>query len=349
MYHTKKVRMKKLILLFLAIVCLSSCATIINSPNTKIKFFSQDDPIVFSVDKLPGQVFQTDTMLSFKRDKKPIELTIYRDSLPELHYTIDSRFSSSYGLGNLFAYYIGYLIDLTNKKMYTYPGGIEMEREWVTDSSQSDKTTRASNPESDGSSLPLKEQITIRQKHIPGKLNYTLYPLTVSSMNWEILDGRDIDNWAMGFGFDVNCYLKKQLRLQVGMEWMYHRTGGYREYFDYYSKNTVDLWLVKLQVGKPIYKNFWIDGGLQVNQSDYYVHKHFSTFDWNYSAWDYCYQRHEQKVNLGLALSLRYLFGRCALNLNYYPSFVSKTSTAWEMQYNHIISLSFSFAGSLIQ
>ncbi|TXD50886.1 MULTISPECIES: hypothetical protein [unclassified Polaribacter] len=110
--------MKKLALLLIITVFLHSCASILNGKKTLVKI---------STDNKSTIIFKNDTLLTSekqviiqpKRSKKPLKITILKDSLREDFY-FNRKISAVFGLNIMGVYGLGFLVDLTNNKRFTY-------------------------------------------------------------------------------------------------------------------------------------------------------------------------------------------------------------------------------------
>ena len=293
--------MKVRYLLILSLLILTSCATIINSPDTKVRFFSREGTIPFILNNDSAHIYHTDTVVRIQRSKEPLRVSIVGDSLPKTRYTVDSQLSSSYAIGNLFTYFAGYLIDLTNPKMYTYPGNIEISENSLSSFALTDyrlrKPTQVLTPDH---STPNPGFVTIKKRgpRMPGRLNLQYHPLGMASFDWQTYRGRDHDNWAITTALGINYYLSPGRRLSLQGEAMLHSTStcfgcGCEEE----SGNNAEVLLAKLQVGRPVYNNLWVDVGIQYNYSEYADYEYFPVYfhPLGYQVGKGCYHRYESK------------------------------------------------------
>lgn len=119
---------KKVSVYFIIILLLSSCATILNGKKTTIKISAdKESKIVFKNDTI--SINKTQTAIRPIRSKEPLELTILKDSLNE-KFIFKRKTSTLFWLNIFNNYGVGMLIDLTNKKRFTYKHNLH----FITDS-----------------------------------------------------------------------------------------------------------------------------------------------------------------------------------------------------------------------
>lgn len=105
----------------LIMVCITSCATIINQKTTELSVFTNPDTAFVSVGIKSDTCYLTPVKLKVPRASKDLLLTFKSDSTEKL-IQVESKFSPAFTVGNCFngAGILGYIIDLTNDKKYTY-------------------------------------------------------------------------------------------------------------------------------------------------------------------------------------------------------------------------------------
>ena len=105
--------------IIIIVLFLSSCATIINSKNCKLKIDStpKEATILYN-----DSSYKTPHIFTFPRSKTPLNFTLIKDSLKK-DITVLSSMNGSFLYGNLTFFYfcpIGYIVDFTNQKRFYY-------------------------------------------------------------------------------------------------------------------------------------------------------------------------------------------------------------------------------------
>ena len=116
--------MKQTPLILIASILLSSCATILNQPYTNVKVHTTEpSKIVFRQDTVKTANNKVD--LWAERKKETLSFVVMTDSITKT-IEVKSKLSTAFWLGNSFSGVgvIGYAIDLTNPKRFTYPNNI---------------------------------------------------------------------------------------------------------------------------------------------------------------------------------------------------------------------------------
>lgn len=119
--------MKQSIILLFVAIFLSSCASIFNLETTKVKISAdKKSKIIFNNDTI--SINKEPTTIRPKRSKKPLTLTVVKDTLQK-EFSFKRKLSYT-NLLNIYNYGIGFLVDLTNEKRFTYKKNLH----FVTDS-----------------------------------------------------------------------------------------------------------------------------------------------------------------------------------------------------------------------
>ncbi|MFM8743023.1 MAG: hypothetical protein ACKODM_06840, partial [Cytophagales bacterium] len=109
----------KSIFQFLAInFLLTSCASIFNEQQTIVKIYTTK-PSKIIVGKDTFKTFINKAKLTFKRDKKNLNIKVVADSI-EKNLVIKPKNSFMY-YGNILTYGLGFLVDRKKMKRYAYP------------------------------------------------------------------------------------------------------------------------------------------------------------------------------------------------------------------------------------
>ncbi|QOD61627.1 hypothetical protein H9I45_04035 [Polaribacter haliotis] len=119
--------MKNIGFIIVLILTLNSCASILNSSTTKVKISAdKKSKIIFKNDTI--SIYKKQTAIKAERSKKPLKITVIKDSLQKDFY-IKSKLSSTLLL-NVYNYGAGLIVDLFSSKRFRYPSNLH----FVTDS-----------------------------------------------------------------------------------------------------------------------------------------------------------------------------------------------------------------------
>ncbi|WP_294821773.1 hypothetical protein [uncultured Flavobacterium sp.] len=123
--------LKKLFALAVAL-CLTSCATIFNRKEYKLKVFSYDADIKAEIN---DSIYSLPAVVKVKRSKKDLKVTLITDSIRK-GFTVKASPNAQLIYGN-FLFSIGYpgafAIDMTTQKRFTYGKRIRLDKD-ATDS-----------------------------------------------------------------------------------------------------------------------------------------------------------------------------------------------------------------------
>lgn len=126
-YHIVMTRHITNIFLLVLVTTLCSCATLFNSKTTSVTIItSEPSKLIINSDTI--NYLSTCNSYSFERDKKPIIVTAFTDSVSKT-ISIKSRNSFAYWLNiypNLHLW-TGFYIDTKTKKRYTYPNTVYID------------------------------------------------------------------------------------------------------------------------------------------------------------------------------------------------------------------------------
>lgn len=114
----------KILRLFIAILILPSCATIVNTSYTQLNLYSKQDSAKVYFNDASKYSF-IPTRLIVERSKEPLFLTLEKGSVKET-IVIPSKLSPEFWIGNILngSLYVGYIVDLTNNKRFKYPNNV---------------------------------------------------------------------------------------------------------------------------------------------------------------------------------------------------------------------------------
>lgn len=116
--------MKKLLIILIGIIFIS-CASIINTDFTTINVFTVQDSTKLCIGNDTSNFRKTPTKIQVYRSKKPLKLTIKKDSINKSVF-IPSNLSGAFWFGNILNGTLpyGHIVDLSNEKRFTYPSSI---------------------------------------------------------------------------------------------------------------------------------------------------------------------------------------------------------------------------------
>ncbi|WP_435416206.1 hypothetical protein [Polaribacter aestuariivivens] len=113
--------MKKLGLLIVTVLIVSSCATILNGKTTSVKISSnKPSKIIFNNDTIA--INSKKTTITPNRSSKPLEITVLKDSLQQ-DFSFNKKISVN-TLLNVYNYGIGLIPDIYTKKAFRYPNNL---------------------------------------------------------------------------------------------------------------------------------------------------------------------------------------------------------------------------------
>ena len=121
--------MKNVVLYFIIFLLLNSCASILNGEKTVVKISAdKESKIIYKKDTI--SINKKQTTIRPIRSKKPLKITVLKDSLKEDFY-LESKLSEAFWQ-NILNYGVGMLVDLSTDKRFTYNRYLH----FVTDSIQ---------------------------------------------------------------------------------------------------------------------------------------------------------------------------------------------------------------------
>jgi uncharacterized protein YceK len=313
--------MTKYYLFLLIAIVLSSCATIINKSTVGINIYSDTDTIALCVNNETSKWHTTPAYIKVERSKNDLLLTAKNDTCLQ-QIPIKSRLSTAFVIGNIFSSVgvLGYLIDLTNSKRYTYPTSISIDMDSETNYVTYKKITWLK---------PVKNLLTFKISIPEGNHFY-------------LNKGNGYGN-AFGFlgisgGFEYYFNDKYCINMDVGgltdfivpFPAPYDVEGSYNRSFATYGD---------IQIGSD-YKRLHYDAGLQFTRTSYYERETVELFPEYIDTLKYS----KYQNNMGLALSAYYrLSKKINMGFNYYPSFIIMENNGMKYHYSHILFFELSF------
>ena len=310
--------MKKHVIGITTMIIFSSCSTLIHRRTTNIHVYSEIDSV--SICNINDTLwFNTPAVIVAKRSPNDLIILAKKDStIKEIQ--IRSKLSTAYWLGNLFTgIIIGYTIDRTNPKRYTYPRDITLNMKSSNNAETSYKPWL--NPVKGLLSLKLSipegNQFYLNKGHGYGN---TFGFLGISGG----FEYYFTDKYC--FNMDVGTLTNFALPFPLPVDY----AGSYQISSATYGD---------IQLGSD-YKSFHYDVGIQFNRTSHResdmdeLHPGYSNALW-YS---------KDQNNIGFALSTYYRISNgFNLGLNYYPSFISWDNSNIQMHYSHILFFELNF------
>ncbi len=132
--------MKKIPFLLFILLLFSSCATLVNSPFTKINLYTKQDSVkVYLSDS--SQFVYTPARLIVVRSKTPLEVTLEKQDLKKT-VLIPAKLSPEFIFGNYAnaTLLIGYLVDFSNPKRFKYPSKVYFDLDYLNNANLKYKT-----------------------------------------------------------------------------------------------------------------------------------------------------------------------------------------------------------------
>ena len=134
----------------------SSCATLIHQRSADVNVHSDTDSVKICINNDTTRWYNTPTWINVVRSRNDLLITAKKDHVQKL-IQINSRLSTAFWLGNMFSGIgiLGYAIDLTNPKRFTYPSYVTLN---FTGPNQSSTRQYKTWIESDKNPLSFKSQ-----------------------------------------------------------------------------------------------------------------------------------------------------------------------------------------------
>lgn len=316
-------------LLFILLL-FSSCATLVNSPFTKINLYTKQDSVkVYLSDST--QFAYAPAQLIVARSKKPLEVTLEKQDLKKT-VLIPAKLSPQFIFGNYAngTLLIGYLVDFSNPKRFKYPSKVYFDLDYLNNANLKYKTR-------------IEPQFALYQ-HSEGRKRDICCPRGTLSFKLSVPEGNSFvinkqTHLGKTFGFlgitcEADYYYKDKQFIGTGTGWLtdfiipipapvdysgeYERSFG--SYFDLLHGND--------------FKRFTVSYGLNFSKYSYYKRvtaevspEYIDTL---------LYSTHEKRA--GLSFSAVYRFNEySSAGIKYLPSFY--TFNPGEFRYGHFLFL----------
>ena len=299
---------------------LSSCSTFINKRTTTIHIYSDTDSVRICNLKDTASWFSTPVTMNVERSVNNLVLLAKKDTV-EKKFHINSKLSTSFWLGNTFLGpgVLGYAIDLTNSKRFTYPHYITLNLKSANNSIYSYHSWVA----------PEKGLLTLKLS-IPEANHFYL--------NKGYGYGSEFGFLGVSGGFEYYFTDKYCLNMDVGVLTDFIMPVSEPiEYEGSYDRSLATY--ADIQLGRD-FKRFHLDAGFQFNKTSYYEREVIEVFPEYIDVLKYS----QTQNNFGLALSSYYRISNSFnLGLNYYPSFIGWSNNTVQTHYSHILFFELNF------
>ena len=310
-------------IVIIIVLLFSSCATIINSPTVRINIYSDRDSVKVYVNNDSLNWHTLPARIDVLRSKNNLMITAKKDTIQK-QIAVKRKLSTAFWLGNLGfgpVDVVGYAIDLTNYKKFTYPTPILINLD------NNDKSYKK---------LPKSNT------WLPSQKNLLNIKISIPEGNHLYLNkGYGYGN-AFGFlgisaGFEYYFSDKYCLNMDFGgltdfiipFPAPYDVEGEYSRSFSSYGD---------IQIGSD-YKRLHYDAGIQFTKTLYVERETLQLFP---EYIDILKSRKTQN-NLGFAFSTYYRAAKYFnLGINYYPSFLVLEKNP-KIHYSHLLFFELSF------
>ncbi len=297
-----------------------SCSTFLNRPTTNVNIHSSLDSVRICVNADTSQWYTTPAMITVKRAKEDLKLMIKDDTV--LHQlNVKSKLSGAFISNIFYVPPIGFLVDLTTPKRYTYPKSLLINFE-------------------EGIPYVEKAPSTLLS---PTK-NLLCFKISIPEANWFYLNtghgyGRRFGFLGIAGGaeyyFTNKYYLSAEYGILIDAIVPFPAAVDYDE-DNHDSSNAV---YGNVQVGSD-YKRLHYGVGLQFNKTSY---RESRTIELTPEYVDVLTSSMKQ-TNFGLALSSHFRFSNVfSVGINYYPSFITKQGNVFQTHYSHLLFIDLSF------
>ena len=301
----------RIVAIVLTVLLFTSCATLVNTRTVRINVYSDTDSVKvhFNNDSLNWHPLPTS--IDVMRSKNNLMITAQKDTIQK-QIKVKRRISKAFWLGNLAlgpADVVGYIVDLTNHKRFTYPKTI-----FIDYNSSSYYTLQK----------PQKDLLNIKISIPEGNFFY---------LNKGYGYGNTFGFIGISAGFEY--YFSDKYCLNMDFGWLTDFIIPFPASYhpDYYTRSFATYG--DIQIGSD-YKRLHYDAGIQFTRTEYYEGERgdYYIYDWKYR---------KMQNNFGFAFSTYYRVAKnFNLALNYNPSFLVLENKP-KFQYSHILFFELSF------
>lgn len=297
-----------------------SCATLIHQKTVIVDVRSDVDSVKICVNNDTTRWYNTPTLINVERSRNDLKITARKDTIQK-QINVKSKLSTAFWVGNIFSGtgILGYAIDLTNPKRFTYPTNITIDfksnnfsnrkyRTWLTPE-KGLLAFKISIPEGNHIYLNKGDRYgnTFGFLGISGGIEYYFS-----------------DKYCINM--DLGALTDFMLPFPAPVDY----EGSYQRSFAIYGD---------IQFGSD-YKRLHYDFGLQYTKTMHYERETVELFPEYIDTLKYS----KTQNNMGFAFSTYYRISNgFNLGLNYYPSFVAWDNSSFETHYSHLIFFELNF------
>lgn len=310
-------KQNRLLIFGFYILTSSSCTTLIHQRTVGVNIYSDVDSALVCLED-STECYITPATIDLPRSKSDKVLILKKDTIVKT-IKLNSSLSAAFWLGNMFngAGVVGYAIDLTNPKRFTYPKNNYVS---LAGTNEFDKT---------------KPQKT--QKWIPPIKNQLNFKISIPEGNFFYINkGHGYGNafGFLGISAGLEYYISDLYSINLDFGSMTDFMLPFPAHVDYegaYDKSFASY--LDLQIGRDV-KAFHFNLGIQGNRTSYYERETVQLFPQYIDTLKYSVQQY----NSGLALSGYYkITDGFNLGLNYYPSLLAWHNRGFDLHYSHLI------------
>jgi hypothetical protein len=320
--------MFKKIVPFLAILLLSSCATLTNTKKDKMFVYADKDSTFICINYDTSQIYQLPVKLVLPRSEKDITLIVINDTLQRKLY-LPSIFSGKAVFGNIYPFWpLGFMFDTSSPKAYAYP-----------------KHTTVLFDDTDYPYIGSKKWINPEKNLVRIKVGFP-----AGNLQNRTIEGKQKNIFSYhAISFGAEYYFSKKYSLNFGISKFVNSTAskfkteeGFRRPI-YHSTFGTDI-----QIGTDI-KRFHIAAGIQYCKLLVYYQDQKTYFD-EFNNPNQLYEPRYRIKYFGPALSTYYRISH-ELNIaaNYYGSLISSTNGSSKSEYGHILSFEISYTPDIFR
>lgn len=320
----------KTLALMLCVLFFTSCATLVNTRYTEVSLYTRQDSVKIYLNDSAGYSL-TPARVTVERSEEPLRLTLEKDEQKE-KILVPSRISPQFWIGNICmgAFSLGYLVDLSNDKRFTYPRKIYVDLE---DPENVDYRYRTrEKPQNLLLQAPQKKTYTGQK----GTVNIKLSIPEGNSFFLDKLTHRGNTFGFLGITTGADYYYKDKRYWGLGAGALINFMIPFPAPYDFWGEYEKSTGLyVDLLNGIDIHR-FSLNYG--VSFARYYYEKGYKEINQDLDSLNYLdYSSYTKSENrLGLSLSAKYrATNYFNLGIKYLPSFYTLGSK--ELRYGHLL------------
>jgi len=316
----KQMKKLKILVVLLPALLFCSCATLVNRPTVRVNIHSGEDNVKVHLNNDSLNWHTLPASIDVMRSKDNLLITALTDTA-EKKIEVRRGISTAFWLGNMFsgAGVIGYAIDLTNPKRFTYPKTIFLD----FNNNQKGYSKTSVN-------TWLQPQKNLLNIKISVPYGNHLY------LNKDYAYGGTFGFFGISAGFEYYFSDRFCLNMDFGglTDFPFPFPVSYHP--DNYSRSFAKY--VDLQIGSD-YKRLHYDLGIQLTRTSHYEIETIEVFP----VFRDTLKNDITQTNFGFAFSTYYRVSKnFNLGLNYYPSFLVLGSNP-KFRYSHLLFFELSF------